>query len=316
MNTLPKWAEKLNQLGEKRTPCFFVVNYQGTQGQVFPLSELPKDIHFSFSEEKAPICEPITIEKYPIPYETFEESFEKVFSHLKKGDTELINLTFATEIAPISLEKIYQNAKAKYKILYKDEWVCFSPEIFVKIEANKIKTYPMKGTISATIPNAEALLLNNPKEIDEHKKVVTLLSMDLAQVATDIHVSKFRYVDVIEKSTGNLLQTSSEIIGTLENNWQGHLGEILAKLLPAGSICGAPREKTMEIIQEAETYQRGYYTGIAGIFDGQSLDTCVLIRFIERIGEKFYYKSGAGITAQSKPESEYKEILEKIYIPN
>ena len=120
MNTLPKWAEKLNQLGEKRTPCFFVVNYQGTQGQVFPLSELPKDIHFSFSEEKAPICEPITIEKYPIPYKTFEESFEKVFSHLKKGDTELINLTFATEIAPISLEKIYQNAKAKYKILYKD----------------------------------------------------------------------------------------------------------------------------------------------------------------------------------------------------
>ena len=288
MNTLPKWAEKLNQLGEKRTPCFFVVNYQGTQGQIFPLSELPKDIHFSFSEEKAPICEPITIEKYPIPYKTFEESFEKVFSHLKKGDTELINLTFATEIAPVSLEKIYQNAKAKYKILYKDEWVCFSPEIFVKIEANKIKTYPMKGTISATIPNAEALLLNNPKEIDEHKKVVTLLSMDLAQVATDIHVSK----------------------------WQGHLGEILAKLLPAGSICGAPREKTMEIIQEAETYQRGYYTGIAGIFDGQSLDTCVLIRFIECTGEKFYYKSGAGITAQSKPEREYKEILEKIYIPH
>ena len=316
MNTLPKWAEKLNQLGEKRTPCFFVVNYQGTQGQVFPLSELPKDIHFSFSEEKAPICEPITIEKYPIPYKTFEESFEKVFSHLKKGDTELINLTFATEIAPISLEKIYQNAKAKYKILYKDEWVCFSPEIFVKIEANKIKTYPMKGTISATIPNAEDLLLNNQKEIDEHHKVVALLSKDLEQVASEVQVSKFRYVDVIEKSTGNLLQTSSEIVGTLSANWYDHLGDILVKLLPAGSICGAPREKTMEIIQEAETYDRGYYTGIAGIFDGYSLNTCVLIRFIERIGEKFYYKSGAGITAHSNPESEYKEILEKIYIPN
>lgn len=316
MKILPKWAEMLNQLGEKQTPCFFVVNYEGTQGQVFPLSELPQDIHFSFSEEKTPISDPITIEKHPIPYKIFEESFEKVFSHLKKGDTELINLTFATEIAPVSLEKIYQNAKAKYKILYRDEWVCFSPEIFVKIEADRIKTYPMKGTISATLPDAESLLLNNPKEIDEHKKVVALLSTDLAHVATDIHVSKFRYVDVIEKSTGNLLQTSSEIIGTLQSDWQAHLGEILAKLLPAGSICGTPREKTMEIIRQAETYQRGYYTGIAGIFDGKSLDTCVLIRFIERIGDKFYYKSGAGITAQSKPESEYKEILEKIYIPN
>ena len=50
MKKLPKWAEMLNQLGEKQTPCFFVVNYEGTQGQVFPLSELPQDIHFSFSE--------------------------------------------------------------------------------------------------------------------------------------------------------------------------------------------------------------------------------------------------------------------------
>ena len=174
----------------------------------------------------------------------------------------------------------------------------------------------MKGTISATIPNAEDLLLNNQKEIDEHHKVVALLSKDLEQVASEVQVSKFRYVDVIEKSTGNLLQTSSEIVGTLSANWYDHLGDILVKLLPAGSICGAPREKTMKIIQEAETYDRGYYTGIAGIFDGYSLNTCVLIRFIERIGEKFYYKSGAGITAYSNPESEYKEILEKIYIPN
>lgn len=316
MNTLPQWAKTLNQLGEKRTPCFFVINYQGTSGEVFPLSTLPKDILFSFSEEKAAVSDPILIEKHPIPYPIFEKSFQKVFSHLEKGDTALINLTFATEIGAVDLNKVYQNAKAKYKILYKDEWVCFSPEIFVKIEADRIKTYPMKGTISATLPDAESLLLNNPKEIDEHKKVVTLLSTDLAHVATDIHVSKFRYIDVIEKSTGNLLQTSSEIIGTLQSDWQAHLGEILAKLLPAGSICGTPREKTMEIIRQAETYQRGYYTGIAGIFDGESLDTCVLIRFIERIGDKFYYKSGAGITAQSKPESEYKEILEKIYIPN
>ena len=236
-------------------------------------------------------------------------------SHLKNGDTELVNLTFATEISPVSLPEVYQNASAKYKMLYKDDWVCFSPEIFVKIEDNLIKTYPMKGTISATIPDAEATLLHNEKEIDEHHKVVRLLSDDLQKVATNVHTTRFRYVDVIKKSTGDLLQTSSEIVGELPANWQEHLGDLLAAMLPAGSIAGAPKEKSVAVIDEAETYERGFYTGIAGVFNGKTLDSFVLIRFIERIGDRYFYKSGAGITAQSKPLNEYNEIIEKIYIP-
>ena len=229
---------------------------------------------------------------------------------------ELVNLTFQTEISPVSLKEVYEKAKAKYKIIYNDEWVCFSPEIFVKIEENQIKTYPMKGTISASLPDAASILLNNQKEIDEHHKVVKLLSDDLKKVATDVHTTKFRYIDVIEKSTGNLLQTSSEIVGNLPENWQSHLGDIFSDLLPGGSISGAPKEKTLSIIEQAETYDRGFYTGIAGIFDGNSVDSCVLIRFIEQIDQKFYYKSGAGITAKSNPQDEYNEIIEKIYIPN
>ena len=229
---------------------------------------------------------------------------------------ELVNLTFQTEISPVSLKEVYEKAKAKYKIIYNDEWVCFSPEIFVKIEENQIKTYPMKGTIIASLPDAASILLNNQKEIDEHHKVVNLLSDDLKKVATEVHTTKFRYIDVIEKSTGNLLQTSSEIVGNLPENWQSHLGDIFSDLLPGGSISGAPKEKTLSIIEQAETYDRGFYTGIAGIFDGNSVDSCVLIRFIEQINQKFYYKSGAGITAKSNPQDEYNEIIEKIYIPN
>lgn len=120
---------------------------------------------------------------------------------------------------------------------------------------------------------------------------------------------------MIKKSTGDLLQTSSEIVGELPNGWQAHLGDLLATLLPAGSIAGAPKEKSVEVIAEAENYERGYYTGIAGVFDGTTVDSCVLIRFIEHIGDKYYYKSGAGITAQSQPQNEYNEIIEKIYIP-
>ena len=173
----------------------------------------------------------------------------------------------------------------------------------------------MKGTISATIPDAEATLLHNEKEIDEHHKVVRLLSDDLQKVAINVHTTRFRYVDVIKKSTGDLLQTSSEIVGELPANWQEHLGDLLAAMLPAGSIAGAPKEKSVAVIDEAETYERGFYTGIAGVFDGKTVDSFVLIRFIERIGDRFFYKSGAGITAQSQPLNEYNEIIEKIYIP-
>mgnify|MGYP000847115205 FL=1 len=314
MNTT-HWKNKLNDFGQHRTPCLFMIDYKGENGIVLPLSELPDEVKFSFSEDRKANATPIPIEKHPIPYQEFETPFNKVLSHLKNGDTELVNLTFSTEISPVSLSEIYQNASAKYKILYKDKWVCFSPEIFVKIEENQIKTYPMKGTISATVPNAEATLLNNKKEIDEHHKVVNLLSDDLRKVATKVHTTRFRYVDIIKKATGDLLQTSSEIVGDLSEHWQEHLGDLLATLLPAGSISGAPKEKSVEVIAEAENYERGFYTGIAGIFDGNSVDSCVLIRFIERIGNRFFYKSGAGITALSKPLDEYNEIIEKIYIP-
>lgn len=314
MNTT-HWKNILNNFGQQRTPCLFIIDYKGENGSVYPLSQLPDDIKFSFSSEKNPKATPIPIQKYPIPYPEFEKPFNSVLSHLKNGDTELVNLTFATPISAVSLPEVYQNASAKYKILYKNDWVCFSPEIFVKIEDNLIKTYPMKGTISAAIPNAEATLLNNEKEIDEHHKVVNLLSTDLQKVATNVHTSRFRYVDVIKKSSGDLLQTSSEIVGNLPANWQEQLGDLLAALLPAGSISGAPKEKSLEVIAEAENYQRNFYTGIAGVFDGATVDSCVLIRFIERIGDKFFYKSGAGITAQSQPLNEYNEIIEKIYIP-
>ena len=88
---------------------------------VFPLSELPEGIEFSFSEEKNNNAAPIPIEKYPISYTEFEKAFNTVYNHLKNGDIELINLTFATEISKVPLKEIYQNALAKYKILYKNE---------------------------------------------------------------------------------------------------------------------------------------------------------------------------------------------------
>ena len=71
----------------------------------------------------------------------------------------------------------------------------------------------------------------------------------------------------------------------------------------------------MEIIREAETYERGFYTGVMGYFDGETLDSAVMIRFLEQDGDRFIFKSGGGITFQSRARDEYEEMISKIYVP-
>ena len=94
-----------------------------------------------------------------------------------------------------------------------------------------------------------------------------------------------------------------------------YLGDIFDKLLPAGSITGAPKKKTIEIIKETENYKRGFYTGVFGVLDGVNLQSAVMIRFIEKEDGKFFYKSGGGITIYSDPLKEYYEMKDKIYAP-
>jgi len=112
-----------------------------------------------------------------------------------------------------------------------------------------------------------------------------------------------------------LLQVSSEIKGNLPDDYNAHIGEILFRLLPAGSVTGAPKNKTVEIICKTETYERGYYTGVFGVFDGKNMDSAVMIRFIEKTADGYVYKSGGGITAFSNLKDEYNEMLKKIYVP-
>jgi para-aminobenzoate synthetase component 1 len=108
---------------------------------------------------------------------------------------------------------------------------------------------------------------------------------------------------------------SSEIGGKLPENWQETLGNLLFALLPAGSVSGAPKAKTLEIIREAEGEPRGYYTGVFGVFNGTGLDSSVMIRFIEQTGTGLRYRSGGGITHLSQAPNEYNELLQKIYLP-
>jgi para-aminobenzoate synthetase component 1 len=119
----------------------------------------------------------------------------------------------------------------------------------------------------------------------------------------------------IQTNNKNLWQVSSQISGDLPKNYTENIGDILFTLLPAGSISGAPKKKTLEIIAKTENYERGYYTGIFGIFDGINLDSCVLIRYIENQNGQLIYKSGGGITFMSEVEKEYDEMQKKVYVP-
>ena len=173
----------------------------------------------------------------------------------------------------------------------------------------------MKGTIDATTLNAKEKILNDPKELAEHVTIVDLIRNDISQVASNVRVERFRYVEEVKTHDRSLLQVSSEIVGDLPSDCASRIGDIIVSLLPAGSVSGAPKAKTLEIIREAEVVNRGYYTGVFGYFDGINLDSGVMIRFIEKDGDKLFYRSGGGITTQSNAKSEYQELIDKIYVP-
>jgi para-aminobenzoate synthetase component I len=315
--------DKMNELGKNNIPFLFIIDFQCANPQIIPLSEVdPNEILFEINgysnkTERSIDKTAIRLHKTPASYSTFLNSFDIVQKHLHYGNSYLTNLTFETPVnTDLSLKEIYSVSKAKYKLLYKDEFVVFSPEIFIKIDKKgTISSYPMKGTIDATIENAEEIILNDKKEFAEHCTIVDLIRNDLSMVANDVYVKRFRYIDRLETSEKPLLQVSSEICGQLPEDYAGKIGTIIAALLPAGSVSGAPKNKTIEIINESETYERGYYTGIFGIFDGTKLDSGVMIRFIEKKNGNLFYKSGGGITVYSDPEKEYQEMIDKIYVP-
>ena len=309
--------EQLNSLGKKRVPFLFLSDFKAQNIDVFLLDELDKsDIEFSINENYCVKEHSYGFETSPIDFEEYKEKFESVIENIKAGETYLLNLTAPTPIkSSLTLKEIFSLANAHYKLRYKDEFVCFSPEKFVQISQGQIHTFPMKGTIDASIENAKEKILGNQKEMAEHIMVVDLLRNDLSIVAKNVRVKEFRYITRIEAGDKELLQVSSHISGVVGDDWHEKIGDILSSLLPAGSISGTPKKRTLELIEEIEGYERKYFSGVFGIYDGESFDSGVMIRFIQKEGHGYIYKSGGGITLDSSAQDEYKELLDKVYLP-
>ncbi len=317
-----KAIKTMNKLGSNKEAFLFIVNFDMTSIEIISTNEL-ENHNISFcTEELKKANKPfvnnseITFQKEPISFKQYSNAFKHVHKQITLGNSYLTNLTAETKInTNISLQKIYELSSAPYKLFFKDKFVVFSPETFIKIRDGKISSFPMKGTIDASLANAEESILTNKKEAAEHATITDLIRNDLSTVSTNVKVEKYRYIDRIKTNEGELLQVSSKISGNLPQNYCENIGTILFKLLPAGSISGAPKQKTLKIINNAENYDRGYYTGVFGFFDGKNMDCGVMIRFIEKQGEQLVFKSGGGITINSNAQEEYQELIDKVYLP-
>jgi para-aminobenzoate synthetase component 1 len=327
---------EINRLAEERIPFLLIVDFEMKNPILCRLEELPGYIHFKTpsyqsassrgkeNQERVPASktdpggcrEDIKLQPEPVMYQRYLKAFNLVRENAQAGKTYLTNLTFPSMISTdLSLEEIYSVSRARYKLLIEDRFVVFSPETFVQIREAEIRCFPMKGTIDADLPGARELLLNDEKEMAEHVTIVDLIRNDLSIHATGVEVEKYRYIETLETSFKNLLQASSVIKGQLPGDWRSRLGDIIYSLLPAGSVSGAPKPETLRIIREAEGSDRGYYTGIMGYYDGNSFDSGVLIRYIEKKDGQLVYRSGGGITFLSDARKEYQELIDKVYVP-
>lgn len=314
---------KITDAAARRVPFLFFVNYELDEGYMIenPIDE--QNVlwrvgrHTNFAGTQPPVSPGRSFTPCPITPDRYHEKFATIRRALTRGDTFLANLTVQTPVeTDFSLEEIFARSHSRYGLLVPDRFVCFSPETFVRINGNTIRSYPMKGTISGAIPDAERVILSDYKETCEHNTIVDFIRSDLARVGTNVRVPRFRYIDRLQTSKGEVLQVSSEVSAELSEDWRLHLGDILRELLPAGSICGAPRSATLRAIATAEGEPRGFYTGIMGYYDGFDFDSAVLIRYIEQLpnGCKAF-RSGGGITINSNEEEEYNEVLQKVYLP-
>ena len=317
--------KKMNRLAAENKDFVFAVDYRGENCIVESVDCLDSSLlQFSFrgTGNALPFgkntCGVQPVWNVAAPdFGTYRRSFDTVKSEIIKGNSYLVNLTAELGIdTDLSLLEIFRCADASYKLWVKDRFVCFSPETFIRISpSGTISSFPMKGTVDAALPDAAGMLIADEKESAEHATIVDLIRNDLSIVATGVHVARYRYVDLLQTNRGRILQTSSEVSGQLAAGFRDRIGDIVFSQLPAGSITGAPKPKTVEIIRNAETYERGFYTGVMGRWSNGELDSAVMIRFVENRNGRFFFKAGGGVTSRSDCRKEYLEIIQKAYVP-
>jgi anthranilate synthase component 1 len=188
-----------------------------------------------------------------------------------------------------------------------------SPETLVKLHNGRLFTFPLAGTRPRGATDEEDLalekeLLADEKELAEHNMLVDLGRNDLGKISQFGTVVVEKYMSILRFS--HVMHIGSTVSGEI---CEGKTGlDAINAVLPAGTLSGAPKIRAMQIINEQEQNKRGIYGGAIGYLDFTgNMDTCIAIRIVYRRNNKVFIRSGAGIVADSKPESEHQECMNK-----
>jgi len=254
--------------------------------------------------------------------EAYMEAVDKAKEYIKAGDAFQIvlsqRLQKKTSAEPFSIYRALRMLNPSPYMFFLDfqdfQLIGSSPEMLVKLEGGQAETRPIAGTRprGATDEEDKAIiadLLADPKERAEHTMLVDLGRNDLGRVCKFGTVRVPAYMTTEKYS--HVIHIVSSVTGELKPNYDSY--SLVRASFPAGTLSGAPKIRAMEIIAELEKTQRGPYGGAVGYFGFTgNMDTCITIRTIVMKGNTVYLQGGAGLVADSDPETEYHESLRKI----
>lgn len=251
----------------------------------------------------------------------FMEIVRKAKSYIRQGDIiqAVLSQCFEkdVEIHPIHVYRALRQINPSPYMFYLNTGeitlVGSSPEILVRLEHGRIEVRPIAGTRRRGKTKEEDLaleqeLLADPKENAEHIMLVDLGRNDVGRVAITGSVN-VRELKTVERYS-HVMHITSSVEGQLAPEYS--MFDLLRVTFPAGTLSGAPKIRAMEIIEELETLRRGPYGGAVGYFGfSGNMDMCITIRTILFKEQKAYIQAGAGIVADSDPETEYEETVSK-----
>ncbi|MCY1153226.1 MAG: anthranilate synthase component I [Sphaerochaetaceae bacterium] len=295
----------------------FDSNYKRATMELKSLSDLISE-SFTMKEEKGKLLSSL---KPLFSKEQFCEMVEKAKNYIYEGD--IFQVVLSNRLtAPYegSLKSVYSYLRktnpSPYMFYFSSDHIELtgaSPETLVKLEENKLSTFPLAGTRKRGKSNEEDLqlereLLSDPKEVSEHNMLVDLSRNDIGKISKFGSVKVEEYMQILKFS--HVMHIGSTVTGIIKDELDSL--DAIDSILPAGTLSGAPKIRACEIINELENNKRGVYGGAVGYlsFNG-GLDTCIAIRLAFKKNGNVYVRSGAGIVADSVAENEYVECINK-----
>lgn len=252
---------------------------------------------------------------------TFMRAVESAKSHIAAGDVYQLVLSVGFEgVADVNPFDVYRALRLLnpspymyYMDLAGAHIIGSSPEALVRLSGRKAELRPIAGTRPRLADpdldrSAERELLADAKEAAEHVMLVDLARNDLGRVAVpgSIRVDPYR---AIEKYS-HVMHLVSGVVGEIESGADGF--DVFAAAFPAGTVVGAPKVRALQLIDEMEPTRRGFYAGTIGYFGhGGTMDHAITIRTIVMEGDSYRFQAGAGIVADSDPDTEWQEVQSK-----